>query len=275
MTSEELDELLNFVGNALYTRRAIPKNEKIAGQVARYIAGNERLSPAGQLEVYREQFWLRHTAILLEDYPGLSGIVGQRSWERLSEEYLTSRIPRSYTLRDLGQGLPEFVRHADWLEHHALCVDMAELEWAYVEVFDAPEVPALDAQKLASIRPEAWERARLKLNPALRLLSPRYKVSDLRRALKAQGPDEPPVPIPEPERVYLVLYRSQALKLFDKAVPPIAFSLLKALRGGTPLSEACARAISAVPEQAAELDTELGKWFEHWGKLGWVTDVVV
>src|SRR5262245_10531800 len=118
--------------------RDLAKSADARGFAELEIGGNDRLSPVEQLEIYREQFWLRHTSSLVEDFPGLSGILGQASWEQLVEAYLAAVTPESYTLRDLGQRLPEFVARASFLEHRELCTDMARLEWAYVEAFDAP-----------------------------------------------------------------------------------------------------------------------------------------
>jgi hypothetical protein len=61
-----------------------------------------RTTPVERLEIYREQFWLRHRSSLVEDFPGVSGILGRRAWAALIEGYLEAHPPHSYTLRDLG-----------------------------------------------------------------------------------------------------------------------------------------------------------------------------
>jgi len=69
--------------------------------------------------------------------------LGQADWEKLAEQYLREVPPDSYTLRDLGSHLPELIERASWLPHQALCLDMARLELAYIEVFDARDTPPL------------------------------------------------------------------------------------------------------------------------------------
>ena len=161
----------------------------------RRIVGNDRLLPVEQLDIYREQFWLRHTASLIEDFPGLGGIIGQEDWERLVEGYLTEHAPDSWTLRNLGARLPAYVARATYLPHHEVCVDMARLEWSYIELFDARDVAGIDPGKLSAIAEDAWERAVIVLNPALALLEVDYPVAELRRALREES--IAPVPIPE------------------------------------------------------------------------------
>jgi hypothetical protein len=268
---DPLTETQRWMATLLRHRRRLSRDPELAEQVRRHITGNDRLSPAEQLEIYREQFWLRHTSALLEDFPGLSEVLGQRDWERLVEGYLADHVPRSFTLRDLGRALPEYVAGQRDLPHLDLCTSMARLEWAYVEVFDAADAPPLDAAELAGIPPEAWEHARIQLSPALRLVAVTHPVADLRRALR-RGDASESLPIPDAKQQYLVIYRHQR-RLYDKRVSPAAFALLREFERGTPLVAACERAIEQEPDEAAELQGKLGDWFAIWGKLGWFSGV--
>ena len=255
----------------LRRRHALADDAETAELARRHIGENVRLAPVEQLEIYREQFWLRHTSSLVEDFPGLGGIMGQGAWQRLVEEFLEEHPPASYTLRDLGQKLPDFVATRDWLEHRELCVDMARLEWAYIDLFDAMDAARLDPQKLAQVPEGAWEDTGLVLNPALMLLRVGYPVATLRRQLRE--PAEGNVPIPHPEQQHLVLYRSAERELFHHAVSAGAYALLEALRDGLPLGHACERAIERAPGDAEKIQAEVSTWFEQWARLGWIVDV--
>lgn len=266
-----LSELQTWMAELFRRRRALPKDPALVELAPRHVTGNDRLSPVEQLEIYREQFWLRHTASLVEDFPGLGGILGQIDWERLLEEYLETHPPDGFSLRDLGQHLPSFVERAEWLPQRELCTDMARLEWTYVEVFDDADAPPLDAAELGRISEDAWERACIELAPALRLLSVRYRVADLRRRLRAATDS---VPIPPPEAQKLVVYRLQR-EIYDRGVSRGAFALLGALRSGTPLVAACEQAMQEVPDEAAEVESSIGSWFQRWAELGWIARVRV
>lgn len=252
-------------------RRALPGDERLAAAAREHIAGNDRLTPVEQLEIYREQFWLRHTAALLEDFPGLSGILGQASWERLAEGYLEEVVPTSWTLRDLGARLPAHVERCDWLPHRDLCVDMARLEWAHVEVFDAEDVPRLTPARLEGLPDEAWLTARIVLGPALALVRVRHPVAELRRAIRAA--DGGAVPLPAPAPANLVVHRGDDLSLHDETVGDAAFELLVALGEGVPLAPACERTSRRVPGAAEELEREALRWFNEWAQRGWIVDV--
>ncbi|HEY2408179.1 MAG TPA: DNA-binding domain-containing protein [Polyangiaceae bacterium] len=268
-----LDQIQAFMSEQLRKLRALPKDAAVAALADQHIGGNQRLSPVEQLEIYREQFWLRHTGSLVEDYPGLGGILGESHWQRLVEEYLLARAPTSYTLRDLGLELPELVERASWLPHQGLCVDMARLERIYIEIFDAADAPPLDASRLAAIPESAWETARLVPHPALRLLKVGYPVVELRHALRsAEGHSA--IAIPEPETQYLAVFRAD-LRLLSERLSAGAFALFDALMGRVPLVQACELAQREVPAEADAITASLAGWFQDWSARGWIVDVEI
>ena len=268
--TRELSDLQERLALALRHGRSLESHPEWAAFAVENISGSARLSPAEQLEIYREQFWLRHTSSLVEDFPGLGGILGQEDWERLAEQYLREVAPTSYTLRDLGHQLPAVIERASWLPHQALCLDMARLELAYIEVFDAPDSPPLAPERLASIPEEQLGDARLVVAPSVRLLSVRYPVADLRRKLRADAQD--PVAIPDEEPQELVVYRRD-LGLWDMPLSSVAFTFLAALAQGKALG-AAAELAATTPEREAALGAGIGAWLQEWTTKGLGSDVV-
>lgn len=266
---DSLSELQARLTGLLQRRRSLVGDESAERVTTRTVTGNDRLSPAAQVEIYRVQFWLRHTGSLLEDFPGLGGVVGQRDWERLVEGYLERHPPRSYTLRDLGAQLPDYVAHCEFLEHRELCWDMARLEWAYVEAFDAADAATLDPAHLATVPAAKWPEARLILQPALRLLRVSYPVAALRRQLKSAG--EAPIRLPSRQPQCLVVHRRQG-GLFHSEVSLAAFELLTELAEGRRLGEALESLMQRV-DDADELSANLHNWFRNWAGSGWFTRV--
>src|SRR5260370_27923397 len=112
---------------------------------ARYVKPNDRLSPRERLQIYSRSYWFRVLDSLYDDFPGLRAVLGQGAFHRLSRAYLADRPSRSFTLRNLGSRL------AQWLQSNpryagsrrALALDMVRLEWAHIEAFDnaAEKVP--------------------------------------------------------------------------------------------------------------------------------------
>jgi len=261
-------ELIAF----LRQRTALEKDARARHWAARVLTGSATLSPVQQLEVYREQYWLRHTGSLVEDFPGLSGILGQRAWERLVEGYLDRHPPEHFSLRDLGAKLASYVEEQVWLERQDLCRDMAALEWAYIECFDAPDSEPLDPTELQQIAPEAWTHARCVLQPALRLVRVNYPVTELRRALKRSQSEGGTVSYPDKKQENLVVHRRHG-DIEVARVTDADFALLEGFAADVPLLEAVDRVVAAghVPEG------ELGAWLtgtlRDWAASAWVSRV--
>jgi hypothetical protein len=256
----------------------LTKSEALRSAAARHFSGNDRLSPGEQIEIYRQQFWLRHTSALVEDFPGLTGLLGQKAWEPIVESYLIERGYDIFALKNLGEHLAHhlttlketFFRRAgvDPLLAH----EMAALEWAYTRAFDLRDDPLLSAEKLAKIAPEAWASARFVLSPTLSLFRFTYPVADIRRTLKNSGDREAGCAA-EKSPHNLVIYRREGT-LWDKRVSNAAFLLLEQFHRGVPLVPACEAAIFEDPTAERILETELTQWFTLWGRLGWIVDVV-
>ena len=74
-----------------------------------FIAPNSRLTAFERLEIYNRQYWFRILGALAEDFAALSAVIGARAFERLSIAYLSAHPSRSFTLRNLGSHLPEWL----------------------------------------------------------------------------------------------------------------------------------------------------------------------
>src|SRR5262252_2999031 len=116
--------------------RPLSSSDHIASSAdAAFIKPNNLLTPVERLEIYSRSYWFRILDSLYDDFPGLRAVLGRRAFHRLSRAYLADCPSRSFTLRNLGSRLGE------WLErnpHYAakrypLALDMVRLEWAHIE----------------------------------------------------------------------------------------------------------------------------------------------
>src|SRR5215831_16934936 len=89
--------------------------------------GNARLSPVEQLDIYREQFWLRHVGVMEEDFVSIVTLLGHDGFHDLARAYLTACPPRTFTLRDVGDRLADFVATDPAYQDDLLLADLARL----------------------------------------------------------------------------------------------------------------------------------------------------
>jgi len=264
-----LAEIQGFMGAALLRAHAIEEDAAETSKAVLIVAPGVRLSPVQQLEIYREQFWLRHIDALKEDFVTIHHLLGEDGFRAACESYVAACPPQSFTLRDLGDRFADFIRrNVPWSEDDLL-FDCARLEWAFVEAFDAPDAPPLDPRSIAEAPEDAWGSAKVVLHPSVQLV-PLFHPAHLFRAEVRDGMN-PDRPASAPSHV--VVYRG-ADKLMYVAIEPLAFDLLQLLACGMPLAPACERvAAEAHVADASALEPKIGEWFQAWASYGWVTRV--
>lgn len=252
-------------------RRASPVASDVASTaLADGIAsGNERLTPAMQLDIYREQFFLRHLDVLREDFRSLAHLLGDETFEALATAYLQAFPPRSFTLRDLGADLVRFVATAPRWADDALLADLGRVEWAFVECFDAPSAPALALADLEGVPEEAWPSAIVVLQPSVQRLTLRHAAHDYRLAIRN---GEAALGRPEARPSQVVVFRGPtALQCLD--LEHDAYALLDELARGAPLGDACERVAASSGATEDAFQEQVGAWFQQWTTLGLISRV--
>jgi hypothetical protein len=150
---------------------------------------NSRLSSLERLEIYNRSYWFRVLEAFGDDFPGVRALLGAKRFERLRRSYLADCPSESFTMRDLGQQL------VAWMEqnpaaagaNYEIALDMAKLEWAEIESFDAAEYERLSPADVAALAPESV----LQLQPHLRLVKGGHEVDtlllEIRESAKRHG----------------------------------------------------------------------------------------
>jgi hypothetical protein len=240
-------------------------------QISRLIAPSERgLSPVERIEIYREQFWIRHISNLEEDYPTLGWVVGAPAFRDLAAQYLHAFPPSGWNLEHLGRDLPSFLRIAR-PSSSQLEYDAARLDWAFMEAFGAPDAPPFDDRVLATGTDDAWPSARIRFHPSVRTLALSHPVQHLRDLLqRGESPQRPPL-----QSTHVVVWRDPACYLRSAVVEPRAFELLGALMADAPLGEACERLATSQGEGAdtEDIGQHIARWFQDWRANSWLSAV--
>ena len=253
---------------------------------AEFIKPNDRLNSFERLEIYNRQYWFRVLDCLHDDYPGLRAILGAKKFTQLATAYLTKYPSNSFTLRDLGERLEQFIREEPcWTSpHEPLAFDMVRFEWAQTVAFDGPSKRSITADDILG---KDSDRLRLGLQPYLSLLLLNYAVDDFLIAVKRREEDalrgeasnaihsaprssnrRKPIRRPKKQQIFLAVHRYEN-QVYSKRLEPEEYQILAALAGGATVAAACEAAIMQSPRTNMDWTDNIKNWFDTWTALGW------
>ncbi len=248
---------------------------------ASYIKPNDRLSSFKRLEIYNRQYWFRVIGAVAEDFPALQAVLGSRKFDALVLAYLRDNPSTSFTLRNLGAKLPEWLAaHPEYCSRRRkLALDVARLEWAYVEAYDSAAVPPLDESGFAGLTGEST----LALQPHLQLLALSYPVDELVLAVHQANPavdivsnavselrQKPSAALPPMRRsaIYLAVHRFED-SVYYRRLEREAYLLLSSLQRQGTLGEAIDAAFAKSTLSEEQQAEKIQNTFAHAAQLGW------
>jgi hypothetical protein len=249
-----LERLQRWMQSAVVDPGSEP--DALVGEV---ILPSRMLTPAERVEIYHGMYPLRMHDALAADYPGLEHFLGPRAFRRLVAEYVAAHPSVSYSLNPLGRHLPEFVATASAVKRAEFCAELARVELAVTEVFDAEETPAMTAEQIAAVPPEAWENARLVPIAALRLLALITNANAYLQTVRDEDHDHPK---PRKKATWVVVYRRD-FAVYRQELSHAAHDLLADLIAGQALGDAVSAALARGGKRAPRED-ELFRWFREW-----------
>jgi len=277
-------------------RRPPPLNE-LQGQLLQAIAGpaatdfdldavvcsDEKLDARGRVAIYGDMYFWRIRDAVLEDYPVLAEALDRqdgKSFDELVRAFIKQHPPAKPSLRWTGERLPSFL--AEWPHAEPWFAALAALEWARVDVFDAPDDDILTPEKLAAELPEQLADLPLHIVQASRLVPAPWSIeafwselthgsadseripeklndhlSDRKTGLIETAPDAPP----------LVVWRGEKLT-FHRRLSAQEESLWPQLSTGTTFGLLCeALGADHSAEEAAQAAVSLMSQWSHEGLL--------
>jgi hypothetical protein len=290
----QLRELQRVMSNALF-RPLTPRwgmqkrwtdGSAMADVASEFIKPNDRLSSFERLEIYNRQYWFRVLDCLYDDYPGLRAVVGERKFLKLARAYLARYPSDSYTLRDLGSRLEQFLQdEPNWsAPRQELALDMVRFEWAQVVAFDGPAEEPITPDEILDTPPD---KLKLRLQPYLSLLELDFEVDDFLIAIKKRDSDalrgeasnamnaapkahrhRRRVRFPKRSKIHLAVHRHDNM-LYYMRLDADAFAVLRLLGRGLTVEAACVEVVSQSARTEIDWPKQIKEWFDTWSTLGW------
>jgi len=226
-----------------------------------YLLPSATLEPVERLELYHRQYWYRLLDSIAEDFPGLRLLLGDEAFWVLIESYLESVASHSFTLRHLGQNLPDFIsEHAGAVPYAVHAEDLARLEYALCLSFETARYP--------SISPEELQHARMTLQPHVQLLALRTPADVLWQRAVGNQPRGRLRPAARRATRFIAVFR-QHFELRVERIPRAAHLILSTLSETGSLEIAMERlSHSGISLRRTEM-SQVREWFSKWVSCGW------
>lgn len=237
------------------------------GELASLVRADRGFAPVARLSVYASAYFTRLHDCLRDDFGALSRALGPAAFHDLVKTYLMAHPPTHPSLRQAGASLAEHLATEPFASifgrRCAYAADLARLEWALVEAFDARDAPVLEREALAAVAPEGWAELRFELAPSLQLLTCAWPVHAVRERFDDESPDAtwtepPPLAL---ESTHIRVWRLGE-RLLYRAVSPIEADALGAAFAGDGFGAICDRIAETVAgaEAAARSASLLSSW---------------
>lgn len=239
------------------------------------ILPSRQLSSQQRMEVYANAYYARLLEVLSEEYPALTHLLGEDTFNAFAFDYLQSYPSQSYTLANLGANFHRFlIENRDatdegsdlgiepyWLD---LMIDLATIERTYSEVFSGPGIEnleTLNADTLSAVEPDQVGELTLRLAPCVRLLRLSSGAHEYAIAVRKGTATRDDLPKANP--TFLVVTRLRYV-VRTIAVEELEFQLLERLANNVCLGEAIEQIAQTSSLDDEQLTMSVGTWFQKW-----------
>jgi hypothetical protein len=214
--------------------------------VEELVVGDARRSAVGRLDLYANMYFFRLLEALRHEHPALAAALGDDQFHNLVTGYLQAYPSTDPSLRHVGDHLAEFL--GGWL------AELARLERARLDCFDAVEVELCCEQDVRALSPDELAALPLRWVPAHALISCCFAVDEAWAQAEAGQPVTAPAEVPRT----LLVWR-KGVEVFHRHLDDDEAELI---RSASHFGQMCEELAATRPaeEAAARGFLLLGRW---------------
>jgi len=223
-----------------------------AAPLCGWIEAEDEDRAAARLGIYAHMYFARLRDSLREDYEVCAALLGEEAFSRVAACYLVQHPSDTPSLRHHGRHFARFLREQREVlrplvgELRGDLAELAELEWARIEVFDAAHAALLRPAALESLSPADWPELALRLVPAVRLVERAHGIEDVWRACNERRALPPPRLAPGTTLVWRRGFVSR-----HRALPEDEARALRLLVPGASFADLCGVLAEGLEQAAA------------------------
>lgn len=172
---------------ALFQRAVVDGDDTVTG----LFKPPPRDTPVIRLGVYRNAYVLRLVEFLENDFEKLHLFMGHDPFVQMARDYVASHPSDHPNARWYSRRLATFLMNDPRYSADLALGELAALELAVNDAFDAEDRPVVTLQDLASISPDKFAAARFTASPSVRRLTVTTNVAELWPLLQSEGAELP------------------------------------------------------------------------------------
>ncbi len=220
--------------------------------------------------IYRHAYVSRLIEAIRNDHKRLHLYLGDDMFDAMGRAYVAAHPSQHPNLRWFSQALPEFLKSTAPYRDHPILSDLAALETALNDAFDAEDVPLLALSDMAGFAPEVWSGLRFRPHPSAFSLDISTNASAIWLALRDGQTPPDPVTLVEPGR--LLIWRRDVAPMFRELSAEEAMMWIRAA-DGVPFGVLCAAlGASGDPDSAA---ARAAGYLRDWITAGLLTNAAI
>jgi hypothetical protein len=179
--------------------------------------------------VYQHAYGSRLVEVMRNDHKLLHSYLGDEMFDSMGEAYVVAKPSQHPNLRWFSSSLPNFLKSTEPYSDYPVLSDLAALEKALNDAFDAQDAPTIGIADLAGFAPEAWNDLKFQPHPSAIRIDCSTNASAIWRALKSDEMPPDAVGLEQPCR--LLIWRQDVTPKFRELRDEEAMMWAEAVSG--------------------------------------------
>src|SRR5271163_35523 len=186
--------------------------------------------------VYKYAYGSRLVDAMRDDHKLLHLYVGDEMFDEMGHAYVAANPSQHPNLRWFSQNLPEFLKSTEPYSNYPILSDLAALEKALNDAFDAADAPVVTFADLTGFAPEVWNDLKFEPHPGTCRIDASTNVAAIWVALKNDETPPDAEMLEQPAR--LLVWRQEVTPMFRELATEEAMMWDEAA-GGIPFGVLC------------------------------------
>lgn len=212
------------------------------------VKSHGKLDAAQRVGIYRNSVHGILWQYLESLYPVCQQLLGAEFFEAASDRYIDQQPPTRPFLAEYGAGFADFLAAHPALQQMLWIADVARLEWARHQAWNAVNQPAGDFSQLATLDAAQQARLVLELPASAQLLTSAYAIHEVWLAHQSKdSPEKMPLEQLDLQQTQRVLVWRAGRRLHQVVLDETAWEFLSAIQQANMLPELAERFQAQLP----------------------------